>query len=185
MSHQTYGWIPQLLWKNFFDPGSGFLSGFWFLYFWWLYRKNFHVEIFLLLTDSFAYKIFWKVRGPVFCLVSGFWWLFQNIEKKLNLNYLYSTNFSRAFQKLQIFPAFFIDVAHYCSLTMWGTIVSNLCKVGQKFRKCMSHLVNTNTLYTIISRKKTQFTKCPILTLDGSVRSMALVCLFYQFFFFH
>ena len=71
MAHQTYGWIPQLLWKNFFDPGSGFLSGFWFLYFWWLYRKNFNARIFVMTSWFICHKIFQLVRGPVLCPVSG------------------------------------------------------------------------------------------------------------------
>ena len=68
-------WICVDIWihpqKFPVGPGSGLLSGFRFLYFWWSYCKNSDASEFVL-AYKFIHKNFRFVRGPVFCTVSGF-----------------------------------------------------------------------------------------------------------------
>ena len=77
-------WICVDIWihpqKFPVGPGSGFLSGFRFLYFWWSYCKNSNVGGFVL-AYKFFHKNFRFVRGPVFCTVSGFCTSDGHIEK--------------------------------------------------------------------------------------------------------
>ena len=83
--------------KNNFDPGSGFLSGFRFLYFWWLYSKDFTAYE-LVLRYWFTHKIFWFFRDPDFCPVSGFCTSNGHIQKiSMQVNLYWQTNSSIKF----------------------------------------------------------------------------------------
>ena len=78
-------------WKFPVGPGSGFLSGFRFLYFWWSYRKKFYVGKFLLSYWFFCTYNF--PGGPGSGFLSGFWflyflWLYQNISFNILIHLL-------------------------------------------------------------------------------------------------
>ena len=101
-------------------PGSGFLSGFRFLYFWWSYLKNSNASQFVL-TYQFIHSNFRLVRGPFFCLASGFYTLVGGRIEIIKVEKLFLTYW------IQIFLI-------YCEVIVWkGFSGLNSLKKGNLF----------------------------------------------------